>query len=131
MYSKSKLYWKDPPNILLLCLTESEIDGVIKYFPEGICRGHYAWNATAYNILRAYFYWKKLFAQAGAKVRSCISCHMFARKQTLPSLPLVPISVEAPFLQWGLYFIGEIVPASNNQHISILIAIDYFMKWVE
>jgi len=36
-----------------------------------------------------------------------------------------------PFQQWGLDFIGEIHPASSAQHKWILIATDYFTKWIE
>ena len=36
-----------------------------------------------------------------------------------------------PFLQWGLDFIGEIDPLSLYQNCWILIAIDYFTKWIE
>ena len=46
-------------------------------------------------------------------------------------LPLKPIFVEAPFQQWGLDFIGEINPTSSGQHRCILLATDYFTKWVE
>jgi hypothetical protein len=46
-------------------------------------------------------------------------------------LPLKPISVEAPFRQWGLDFIGEIHPSSSAQHKWILTATDYFTKWIE
>ena len=46
-------------------------------------------------------------------------------------LPLNPISVEAPFQQWGLDFIGEINPNSSGQHKWILTVIDYFTKWIE
>ena len=46
-------------------------------------------------------------------------------------LPLIPISVETPFQQWGLDFIGEINPISSGQHRWILTATDYFTKWVE
>ena len=46
-------------------------------------------------------------------------------------LPLNPISVEAPFQQWGLDFIGEINPKSSGQHRWILTTTDYFMKWIE
>jgi len=46
-------------------------------------------------------------------------------------LPLVPVLVHAPFLQWGLDFIREIHPQSINQHRWILTAIYYFTKWVE
>jgi hypothetical protein len=42
-----------------------------------------------------------------------------------------PISVEAPFQQWGLDFIGEIHPPSSGQHKWILTATDYFTKWIE
>ena len=46
-------------------------------------------------------------------------------------LPLNHISVEAPFRQWGLDFIGEINPSSSSQHKWILIGTDYFTKLIE
>ena len=77
------------------------------------------------------FYWPTLFKEVGARVRSCTQCQIFAGKQKLSALPLVPVLVQAPFLQWGLDFIGEIHPQSSNQHRWILTATDYFTKWVE
>lgn len=56
---------------------------------------------------------------------------MFARKKILATLPLVPVLVQAPFLQWGLGFIGEIHPPSRSQHKWILTTTYYFTKWVE
>eukprot|EP00253_Pinus_taeda_P028048 PITA_28048 len=56
---------------------------------------------------------------------------MFASKQKLAALPLVPSIISACFLQWGLDFVGEIHPTSSNQHRWILTATDYFTKWVE
>lgn len=56
---------------------------------------------------------------------------MFAGKQKLTALPLVPLIVSEPFLQWGLDFVGEIHPTSSNQHRWILTATYYFTKWVE
>jgi transposase InsO family protein len=41
------------------------------------------------------------------------------------------ISVEAPFQQWGLDFTREIHPSSSGQHKWILMATDYFTKWIE
>lgn len=46
-------------------------------------------------------------------------------------LPLKPVEVNAPFQQWGLDFIREIHPTSSAQHKWILIATDYFTKWIE
>jgi hypothetical protein len=39
--------------------------------------------------------------------------------------------VKGPFQQWGLDFIGEINPSSSGQHKWILVATDYFTKWIE
>jgi hypothetical protein len=43
----------------------------------------------------------------------------------------VTIKVEAPFQQWGLYFIGEIHPPSSAQHKWMITTTDYVSKWVE
>jgi len=49
----------------------------------------------------------------------------------LHPLPLKSILIEAPFMQWGLDFIGEINIPSSTQHKWILTATDYFTKWME
>ncbi|XP_070025269.1 uncharacterized protein [Nicotiana sylvestris] len=36
-----------------------------------------------------------------------------------------------PFSAWGMYVIGSVEPAVSNGHKFILVAIDYFTKWVE
>ena len=46
-------------------------------------------------------------------------------------LPLVPISVETPFQQWGLDFITKINSISLGKHRWIFTATAYFTKWVE
>ena len=35
------------------------------------------------------------------------------------------------FLQWDLDFIGEINPSSIHQHKWILVATEYFTKWID
>jgi hypothetical protein len=44
---------------------------------------------------------------------------------------LKPVVVEAPFQQWGLEFIGEFKDNSSNGYCWVLIATDYFTRWVE
>ena len=116
---------------MLLCLTESKTKGIIDHIHTGFCGGHYAWREKTYKILRGGFYWPTLFLPVGEKVRGCVPCQMFAGKQKLVALPLVPSIVSGPFLQCGLDFIGEIHPTSSNQHRWILAATDYFTKWGE
>ena len=64
-------------------------------------------------------------------ITACHKCQIFEGKRKLLPLPLQPITVEAPLQQWGLDFIGEIHPASSAQHKWILIATNYFTKWIE
>ena len=60
-----------------------------------------------------------------------MECQKFVAKDKLLPFPLKPISVSAPFQQWGLDFICEINPPSIGQHKWILTATDYFTKWIE
>ncbi|XP_057864863.2 uncharacterized protein LOC131072644 [Cryptomeria japonica] len=46
-------------------------------------------------------------------------------------MPLRPVSVEEPFAQWGLDFVGMINPPSSAGHKWILTATDYFTRWSE
>ena len=111
-----QIYTRKTHLIYLIIMFNSETEGTIDQFHIGFCGGHYAWRATKYKILRGGFYWTTLFLQVGAKVRSCVPYQMFAGKKKLAALPLIPTIVSTTFLQWGLYFIGDINPTSSNQH---------------
>ena len=39
--ANGQLYWRDPLGILLLCLTENEVQDIMTEFHEGLCGGHY------------------------------------------------------------------------------------------
>ncbi|XP_015161353.1 uncharacterized protein K02A2.6-like [Solanum tuberosum] len=49
----------------------------------------------------------------------------------LPYPELHPMSAPWPFVAWGMDVIGLIEPKASNGHRFILVAIDYFTKWVE
>ncbi|CAL2258216.1 unnamed protein product [Prunus armeniaca] len=42
-----------------------------------------------------------------------------------------PVVKPWPFRGWAMDLIGKIYPASSKQHCFIIVAIDYFTKWVE
>jgi hypothetical protein len=128
---EGNLYWKDPGGIFLNCLLKDKVDKFLQYFHARDCGGHLSWKTTTNKILRAGFYWPTLFADVHHKVTSFHKCHIFEDKRKLLPLPMKPISVEAPFQQWGLDFIGEIHPSSSVQHKWILMATDCFTKWIK
>ncbi|KAL6328439.1 hypothetical protein AAG906_038314 [Vitis piasezkii] len=49
----------------------------------------------------------------------------------VPPLELHALTSLWPFSVWGIDIIGKISPKSSNGHEFILVAIDYFTKWVE
>ena len=49
----------------------------------------------------------------------------------VPPSELHTLTSPWPFLVWGIDVIGKISPKSSNDHEFILVAIDYFSKWVE
>jgi hypothetical protein len=106
----NQLYWKDPLGFLLSFLIESETKGIINEFHEGECGGHHTYREMTYNILKAVYYWPKLFTDVNAKVRASNSLQLFFGKKNLLALPLIPVKEKYPFQQWGLDFIGEIHP---------------------
>jgi hypothetical protein len=84
-----------------------------------------------HKILRVGYYWPKIFTNVYKEVSSYHECQIFNRRRKLQPLLLNPISVEAPFMPWGLDFIGEINLPSSAQQKWILMATDYFTKWIE
>ena len=65
------------------------------------------------------------------EVASCNQWKIFEGRRKMTPLALKPISVEAPFLQWGLDFIGETNHTSLGLDKWILTTTDYFTKWIE
>ena len=50
--------------------------------------------------------------------------------QRLPAEKLTTITSPWPFPQWGINIVGPL-PIGNGQVKFLLVAIDYFIKWVE
>ena len=64
-------------------------------------------------------------------MRKCHKCQTFVDNVNAPPVPLNVLSAPWPFSMWVTYMIGAIEPKASNRHCFILVAIDYFTKWVE
>lgn len=63
----------------------------------------------------------------------CDACQKKSSKLKLyfGALPLRTLTIEAPFQEWGMEFIGKFTKISSGGHRWILMATNYFTKWVE
>ncbi|XP_020417942.1 uncharacterized protein LOC109948665 [Prunus persica] len=63
--------------------------------------------------------------------KGCEACQRHGPIQRAPSVPMNPVVKPWPFRGWAMDLIGKIYPASGQQHCFIIVATDYFTKWVE
>ena len=64
-------------------------------------------------------------------VERCPKCQMHGDFTHMPPSELHALTSPWPFSVWGIDIIENISPKSSNGHEYILVAIDYFTKWVE
>jgi len=101
------LGWRNPDGIILRCVNSEESKMLMSELNDGYCGGHYAHMTTASKIMRSGYYWPTIYTDVYQHVRTCRNCQFFVGRPKLPALPLQLVIVEAPFQQWGLYFIGK------------------------
>ena len=85
----------------------------------------------AKKILRMGYYWNTMETNCISFVKSCHDYHTHANLNHVPPSELYNMTSPWPFFVWGKDMIGRITPKVSNGHEYILIAIEYFTKWVE
>ena len=98
---------------------------------EGFFRTHANGHAMARKILRAGYFWLTMESNCCLQVRKCHKCQTFVDNVNAPLLPLNVLAAPWPFSMWRIDVIRAIEPKAANKHCFILVAIDYFTKWVE
>jgi ribonuclease HI len=114
----------------LRCLAPDEASYVMREIHEGICGDHSGARALQRKIVRAGYYWPSMKADAFQFVQHCDKCQRFANLLHSPPAVLVPMVAPWPFAQWGLDIMGPF-PIGRRQLKFLVVAIDYFTKWVE
>ena len=63
-------------------------------------------------------------------MKHCHPCHLYTRKMWSHPTPLFPVISVGPFTKWGIYYVTcNLVSAGGNK--LIIVAVDYFTKWIE
>ena len=80
--------------------------------------------------MRTGYFWLTMKQDAQDFVRKCTSCQEFANFKHTPNSPLANIMSPWIHAVWGLDLIGQL-PTAKGQLKYIIVAVDYFSKWVE
>ncbi|XP_072060454.1 uncharacterized protein [Arachis hypogaea] len=126
----NSLYRRGYSRPLLRCLDRAEADIVLSEAHEGICGIHCGARSLARKVLRAGFYWLTIWDDSRQKVRSCDKCQKHSPMINMPAEHLHQAEVSWPFNRWGMDILGPF-PTAPRQVKYLVVAIDYFSKWIE
>ena len=129
--SGQTLYKKSFDLVLLRCVDAKEANLLMQEIHEGECGPHMNGHLLARKIMRLGYYWMTMESDCNRHVRSCHQCQVYGDRINAPPNELHQMSEAWPFSMWGIDMIGPINPKASNGHRFILVAIDYFTKWIE
>ena len=121
-----ELYYWTIDGVLLKCLSADQAKVAIGEVHEGICGTHQSAHKMKWLLRRAGYFWPTMQEDYFRYYKGCQDCQKFGAIQQAPASAMNPI-----IKPWGIDMIGMINPPSSKGHKFILVATDYFTKWVE
>ena len=95
-----------------------------------MCRNHPGGRTLARRAHTQGYYWPTMKSDAADYVKKCDPCQRMSPIMKSSVQDLVSISSPWPFAQWGIDIVGPL-PAAPAQKKLLLVATDYFSKWIE
>ncbi|RVW20233.1 hypothetical protein CK203_110282 [Vitis vinifera] len=109
-------------------IDDTEIDDEVH---AGVCGPHMGGHMLARKIMRIGYFWLTMETDCCQFVQRCPKSQIHGDLIHVPSSELHALTSPWPFSIWGINIIEKISPKSSSGHEFILVAIDYFTKWVE
>ncbi|XP_021991631.1 protein NYNRIN-like [Helianthus annuus] len=124
------LYLRSFLGPLLRCVDPQDASYLIREIHEGIYDIHVCPRMVVAKIMNAGYYWPEMHVDALKELRKCDSCQRHTPKTLRPKNNLIPVSTAWPFQQWGIDMVGPF-PEAPGAVKFIIVAVDYFTKWVK
>ncbi|VFQ68722.1 unnamed protein product [Cuscuta campestris] len=125
-----KLYKRAFGGPLLRCLTNREAERVIAEVHEGVCAAHQMSRTLSQRIILLGYYWPTIVQDCERYVQKCRTCQVFYKYPGRPATYYHPVSNVIPFARFGVDIIGAFPIAQGGKKF-VIVAIDYFTKWIE
>jgi len=126
-----ELYYCTLDGVLLKCLGNDESKSLMGEIHERVCGAHQSTFKMKWMIRRNEYYWPTILEDYFKYFKGYQGFQKFGNIQRAPALAINPIIKPWPFRGWAINLIGQIYPPSSKGHKFILVATDYFTKWVE
>jgi hypothetical protein len=125
------LYHRTIDGLLLKCLGSDQFKIAMGEVPERICGTHQSAHKMKWMLQRARFYWLTMLNDCFRYYKGCELCQRFENVQLTHAAMVYPIIKPCIFHGWALDFIDQIHHSSSKCHRFVLVATDYFTKWME
>ncbi|XP_050229570.1 uncharacterized protein LOC126678718 [Mercurialis annua] len=126
-----ELYKRGSDGLLFRCVGPKEAMLVMAEVHEGIAGAHQAGPQMRWLIHKYGFYWPKMEQDCIRYSQGCEACQKCGPIQHVPAETLHSIVKPWPFRGWAVDLIGKIYPSSSKGHTFVIVATDYYSKWVE
>ncbi|XP_043714589.1 uncharacterized protein LOC122662949 [Telopea speciosissima] len=126
-----ELFKRGQDDLLLKCLGLNESLLVMAKAHEGICGAHQARIKMRWLLRRHGYYWPTILQDCIRYAKGCQACQRHAPMQGVPVTQLHPIVKPWPLRGWALDLIGKVTPPLVQGHTFVIVATNYFIKWVE
>ena len=125
-----QLYKRSLGGPYLMCLTPEQGQYVLTKLHKGIFGNHSGGRTLAHRAHTQGYYWPTMKSDAANYIKKCDPCQRMSPILKSPVQDLVSISSPWPFTQWGIDIVGPL-PTAPAQKKLLLVATDYFSKWIE
>ena len=124
------LYHRGVDSILRHFLTLEEVEAVLNDCHNGACGGHLSGLATTQKKLCVEYFFPLIFKCCFEVVKKCHPCQVYTQNMCAHLAPLFPVVIVGPFTKWGIDYTTCNLPSAKG-HKYMIVAVDYFKKWVE
>ena len=104
---------------------------VMKQVHEGVYGAHQSGVKIRWLIRIHDYFWPTILKDYITYSKGCQRCQRYGSIQRIPAVELNSIVKPSPFRGWAMDLIRKIHPTSSKGHNFILVATDYFTKWVD
>ncbi|GKF85566.1 reverse transcriptase domain-containing protein, partial [Tanacetum coccineum] len=124
------LYRKSYLSPWLRCVGPIQAKSIIQEVHQGSCGMHAGPRSVVSKIMKLGYYWPSMHIDAKAKIQKCEACQIHSSVPRMPKQDMTSITSAWPFSQWGIDIVGPLPMAPGGARF-LVVAIDYFTKWVE
>ncbi|XP_068503954.1 uncharacterized protein [Phaseolus vulgaris] len=115
---------------ILTCVSGDECTRIMAELYKGICGSHVGGRSLASKVIRAGFFWPTVREDCVRYAQHCKQCQMHTDWHKAPPEELRSIYSPWPFHTWGIDILGPF-PLAIRQMKYLIVAIEYFTKWIE